>query len=158
MTPEQIRPLYEQQKRYTDSAQGAAAEGSIAIAYGRTAGLAHEVGEDAVAAEYWAKLPAMTDMPTLAEFTRAYAAAPHQFMHFSDSKNFSAGGTALSNALGSYAFALDYLQNGAAALRNGGEPEWVCKWGAYALRCAGFEQRAKIVEQAWQAPQPGIGH
>lgn len=133
----------------------AAKEGSEAIAFGRSAGLAAEAGLPKLAATMWAKVPTLLNMPTLDEFIAGYNTHSANFATFGDSEHFPAGGTKLSNALGSYAFALDYLHRGDTALGKGNAKD-VCDWGATALKAAGFAEKAALVELAWQQKNPPI--
>lgn len=150
----QLKTLFKQQYRYAVSG-AAAKEGSPAIALGRAAGLAALIGEPESARQLWEQHYPPATMPGFDDFYRGYQQHEAAFADFANPSHFPAAGTAFSNACGSYAFALDYLSRGQAAVANGGEPQWVCHWGAQALRAAGFPQQAALMETAWQ-PQPNI--
>lgn len=147
-----LTTLLDSQLAYTISGE-AAKDGSVAIARGRTAGLAIQCGLPATAKQFWAQVPALSDMPDFDTMHARYAANPEAFATFGDAGHFSAPGTAFSNAMGSYAYALDYLSRGEQALA-GGEAQWICHWGAAALRAAGFPEKADIVGNAWQQKTP----
>ena len=127
-------------------------DGSPAIGLGRAAGLAKQVGLDKTAAQMWgmlAQLPASqalpAQMPGIDQIAAAYTQNPANFAAFTSKDNFPAAGNGLSNALGSYAFALDYARRGDAAIANGGEPKWIASWGAQAINAAGFPNQASAL-------------
>jgi len=135
-------------------------QASPAIAYGRSAALAKMLGFDSIAKEASAKIAKIDGMPSFEEFYTGCLAHPENFGAFADKVNFPELGSAFSNAAGSYAFAMDYLANGEQALA-GGQPEWVCKWGATSLHAAGFEGQAKkldaLAAQTFTAKTAGVG-
>ena len=154
--PPQILAAFDAQLAYT---LNGVKEGSPAIALGRTAGLAQMIGLPAVANTMWSeleKLPKDTTrpspsvlgkLPSLEQLHNAYQANPNAFAAFADPQTFPAGGTAFSNAIGSYAFALDYIGRGNAAIAAGGDPKWVGHWGAQTLAAAGFAAQAAQLER-----------
>ncbi len=158
------------QERYLLSGE-AAQEGSIAIALGRTAALAIQAGDIPKAEKYWAQLNALEpkvagylDMPSITDIFfgtgngDGYLAAPEKFVeHFGSVQNYPIPNTHFSNAVGSYAFALDYLQRGDAAIVNGGDPQWIAHHGAIALSAAGFSKQAEHVTKIYAEPVQGSG-
>ena len=147
-TQQEIQAAYE---AYTSGLEQWDGQGSRAIAIGRTAGLALDLGKENVAQALWKEIPSLAGMPSLAEFRKGYEANPQAFVDFGNIMHFPAGGTAFSNAAGSYAFALD---NAAKANTPAGEDSveyWAGEWGAKALTAAGFPQQATQLKQATHA-------
>ncbi len=134
------------------AAQGEAIDGSPAIAYGRAIGLAMEKQQPDVAQFFREKLvikDAHFDS-TIAQLYDAYGKTPEKFAAFVAGKNGFTSGTAFSNALGSYAYAFDYLERGDAALA-GGEKDSVLHWGAEAMRAGSISERAEAAPRGKMA-------
>ena len=163
--PQNTTKIFDDQLAYTLGR--AENDGSPAIALGRTAGLAKILGLEKTAAHFWnqlGQLPPQTKpaeaMPGLDDLYSAYKNNPAAFSRFANKGEFPAPGTDFSNAAGSYAFALDYMRRGEAAIANGGEPFRIYDAGAGALHAAGFEQQAAKLDalsaEARQAPKKWV--
>ena len=130
-------------------------DGSPAIALGRSAGLAKQLGYDRLAAQLWnqiGQLPGQANalpaqLPNLDDMHRAYSQNPGSFAEFAKTENYPAPGSDFSNALGSYGFALDYARRGKTAIVGGGEPQYIASWGAQALSSAGYANQAGALAQ-----------
>jgi hypothetical protein len=153
------KELFDTQYQYLSSG-AAAKEGSVAIAAGRTAGMALDAGLEKIASEIWRQyIPNVEGMPSLQDFYNGYKHNKYQggFARFQtgvpnpDHPNNAIGfphpGTVFSNAAGSYAFSLDVAAKGDAALA-GGEREPTAKWGMAALCAAGFQAQAQQLHDA----------
>lgn len=141
-----MQESFDRQRAFTDSG-AAELEGSLAIALGRTAGLALLVGRDHLARDYWQQMlhipsdkakPLPAELPTFDQFWQKYQEESARYSSFADTSDFSANGRAFANAAGCYAFALDYLRRGKEAISMGGDPKWIGHWGERALTAAGF--------------------
>ena len=115
---EDLQTQFDKQLTYLLSGQ-AEKEGSEAISRGRAAGLAYDLGKQNLAQAIWSKgVPTVTGMPTFAQFRAGYEAHPEAFAEFHGA-GFPAGGTAFSNAAGTFAYGLDVAVRGKAALAGG---------------------------------------
>ncbi len=146
-TSNAIRTAFDNQLSYLNSGR-ADNEGSRAIAAGRAAGLAWDLGKENIAQALWSKeIPNVVGMPSFAEFRAGYEKNKAAFEAFDYGEDFTASGTPFSNAAGSYAYALDNAARGKEALA-GGETKWVGVWGAKALVAAGFVDKAEKLNAA----------
>jgi len=141
--------------------------GSIAITLGRTAGLAKELGRDDEANKLWDRLLALEprkgslpqDMPGLNEMYEGYKAAPQvAFDRFNSAGIYTkTENLEFSNAMGSYAFALDYVRRQDAAISEPAAAGNMLEAGAGALESAGFTSQAadmnKRSAQAYEQAQ-----
>jgi len=130
-------------------------EGSAAIAYGRGAAIAYANGDDATGDLLSCNLLGLSPnageldakLPSLKEFT---AGAQTNITALTEYRPGSPAGfqvdLPVSNAAGSYAFALDLLLRGNAAVLGGGEPDLVKAWGVNALEKAGFKDAAQELD------------
>ena len=129
------------------NSQAIAEQDAKAIAAGRAAGAALEAGRREDAAAWWAQLPVVAGMPTLAEFAKGFEANAGKFGDWSSAVHFPAGGSAFSNACGSLARVLVYASHGVKAQKGSDAvEEWAYDWGIRALRAAGLEAPAKAAE------------
>ena len=144
-TQQEIRAAYD---AYTSGLEQWDGQGSRAIAIGRTAGLALDLGKETIAQALWKEIPSLTGMPSLAEFRKGYEANPQAFAEFGDLKHFPAGGTPFSNAAGSYAFALDNAAKATKPAVVDSEEYWAGHWGEKALTAAQFPTEAVQLNQA----------
>ena len=144
---EDLQTQFDKQLTYLISGQ-AEKEGSDAIARGRAAGLAYDLGKQNLAQAIWNKGAVnVTGMPSFAQFRAGYEAHPDAFAAFSQSVHFPAGGTAFSNASGCLAYGLDHAARGKAA-QAGGDVTATGYWGEKALAAAGFAEPAVRLNQA----------
>ena len=119
---------------------GEAIEGSTAIALGRATGIAMEKGQPEMAQFFWNRLVAMAPpignaSANLGQMYLTYQQSPEQFAAFAPRQNGFTSGTPFSNAVGSYAYVLDYEARGEVALA-GGNAKDVQMWGQRARQLA----------------------
>ena len=141
-----LQTQFDKQLTYLLSGQ-AEKDGSEAIARGRASGLAYDLGKQNLAQAIWSKgVFTVTGMPTFSQFRAGYEAHPQAFSEFHGT-HFPAGGTAFSNAAGTFAYGLDVAVRGKDALA-GGEPSAVGYWTEKSLAAAGFAAQAVQLNQA----------
>ena len=157
LTDQQVKEGFD--KQLTSMLAYKPQHGSEAIALGRTAGLAKQMGCDATADALWNKLlllgpkdpkaPAVLRLPSLNELYAGFQAnaASGAFDRVASAGEYYAtSGLAFSNAMGSLAHMIDYLRRKDVALA-GGEVFRIMEVGPAALRAMGFHEQAKVCEE-----------
>ena len=124
-------------------------KGAPAIALGRATGIAMEKEQPEMAQFFWNRLVQMAPSAAnasanLGQMYLTYQQSPEQFAAFAPGLNGFTSGSPFSNAVGSYAYALDYEARGDEALA-GGNGKDAQMWGQRA------RQLARPTEQITQA-------